>query len=336
KTAMVGKWHMGHLPRHLPITQGFDSYYGIPYSNDMDRDPSVKGNWVTTGKTSPWSVYKVPLLRNAEEIERPVNQTTITRRYTQEAVKFIKDNKENPFFLYLAHSMPHIPLYRSKKFEGKSLNGIYGDVISEIDWSVGQVLNTLRKQKLDKKTIVLFTSDNGPWEVFKTHGGSAGLLRGAKGGTREGGMREPAIFWGPGNVKPGVVQEMGSTLDVLPTFASLAGVKSPDDRAIDGYDLSDVLLNRSKSPRKGIFYFGGAQLSAVRSGNYKAQFREENGINPKPLAKPELYHLGEDPSEKYDLADKHPDIVERLAKLGEKLQASVKAVPDQLVPRIGK
>jgi arylsulfatase A-like enzyme len=335
-TAMVGKWHMGHLPKHLPITQGFDSYYGIPYSNDMDRDPSVKGNWVTTGKSSPWSVYRVPLLRNAEEIERPVNQSTITRRYTQQAVKFIKDNKEKPFFLYLAHSMPHIPLYRSKKFEGKSLNGIYGDVISEIDWSVGQVLNTLRRQKLDKKTIVLFTSDNGPWEVFKTHGGSAGLLRGAKGGTREGGMREPAIFWGPGNVKPGVVQEMGSTLDVLPTFASLAGAKAPTDRAIDGHDLSDVLLNRGKSPRKGMFYFGGAQLSAVRSGNYKAQFREENGINPKPLAKPELYHLGEDPSEKYDLAAKHPDIVERLAKLGEKLQASVKPVSDQLVLRIKK
>ncbi len=336
KTGMVGKWHMGHLPRHLPITQGFDSYYGIPYSNDMDRDPSIKGNWVEIGKSSPWSIYKVPLLRNAEEIERPVNQTTITRRYTQQAVKFIKDNREKPFFLYLAHSMPHIPLYRSKKFEGKSLNGIYGDVIEEIDWSVGQVLNTLRKQKLHKKTIVLFTSDNGPWEVFKTHGGSAGLLRGAKGGTREGGMREPAIFWGPDNVKPGVVQEMGSTLDVLPTFASLAGVKAPDDRAIDGYDLSDVLLKRGKSPRNGMFYFGGAQLSAVRSGNYKAQFRGENGINPKPLAKPELYHLGEDPSEKYDLAAEHPEIVERLAKLGEKLQASVKSVPDQLVPRIAK
>ena len=336
KTAMVGKWHMGHLPKHLPITQGFDSYYGIPYSNDMDRDPSVKGNWVTTGKSSPWSVYHVPLLRDAEVIERPVNQSTITRRYTQEAVKFIESNRESPFFLYLAHSMPHIPLYRSKQFEGKSLAGIYGDVISEIDWSVGQVLNKLRELKLDKNTIVLFTSDNGPWEVFKTHGGSAGLLRGAKGGTREGGMREPAIFWGPGNVKPGVVQELGSTLDVLPTFASLAGAKSPSDRALDGHDLSDVLLNRGKSPRREMFYFGGAQLSAVRSGNYKAQFREENGINPKPLAKPELYHLSEDPSEKYDLAAKHPDIVERLAKMGEKLQASVKPVPDQLVPRIGK
>jgi arylsulfatase A-like enzyme len=335
-TAMVGKWHMGHLPRHLPTTQGFDSYYGIPYSNDMDRDSSVKGNWVTIGKTSPWSIYKVPLLQNEKEIERPVNQNTITRRYTQQAVKFINENKEKPFFLYLAHSMPHIPLYASKKFEGKSLNGIYGDVIEEIDWSVGEVLNTLRKQKLHQKTIVLFTSDNGPWEVFKTHGGSAGLLRGAKGGTREGGMREPAIFWGPGNVKSGVVQEMGSTLDVLPTFASLAGAKSPDDRAIDGYDLSDVLLNHGKSPRKGMFYFGGAQLSAVRSGNYKAQFREENGINPKPLAKPELYHLGEDPSEKYDLAAEHPEIVERLAKLGEELKDTVKPVPDQLVPRVGR
>ena len=203
KTAMVGKWHMGHLPKHLPITQGFDSYYGIPYSNDMDRDPSVKGNWVTTGKSSPWSVYHVPLLRDAEVIERPVNQSTITRRYTQEAVKFIKDNKEKPFFLYLAHSMPHIPLYRSKKFEGKSLNGIYGDVISEIDWSVGQVLNTLRRQKLDKKTIVLFTSDNGPWEVFKTHGGSAGLLRGAKGGTREGRHARAGDFLGAGQREAG-------------------------------------------------------------------------------------------------------------------------------------
>jgi arylsulfatase A-like enzyme len=198
------------------------------------------------------------------------------------------------------------------------------------------VLNKLRELKLDKNTIVLFTSDNGPWEVFKTHGGSAGLLRGAKGGTREGGMREPAIFWGPGNVKPGVVQEMGSTLDVLPTFASLAGANVLSDRAIDGHDLSGVLLNRGKSPRKGMFYFGGAQLSAVRSGNYKAQFRGDNGINPKPLAKPELYHLGEDPSEKYDLAAKHPEIVERLAKLGETLQASVKPVPDQLIPRVGR
>ena len=147
-------------------------------------------------------------------------------------------------------------------------------------------------------------------------------------------MREPAIFWGPGNVKPGVIREMGSTLDVLPTFASLAGAESPSDRAIDGYDLSGVLLNRGKSPRKEMYFFGGAQLSAVRSGSYKAQFREEYGINPKPLDKSELYHLGEDPSEKYDLAAEHPEIVERLAKLGEKLQASVKSVPDQLVPRI--
>ena len=334
KTGMVGKWHMGHLPKHLPTTQGFDSYYGIPYSNDMDRDLNVKGNWVEVGKTAPWSIYHVPLIKNGKEIERPVNQNTITRRYTQEAVKFIKYNKENPFFLYLAHSMPHIPLYVSKKFKGKSLNGIYGDVIQEIDWSVGQVINTLRQQGLHKKTIVMFTSDNGPWEVFKTHGGSSGLLRGAKGGTREGGMREPAIFWGPGNIKPGVVQEMGSTLDILPTFAGLAGAKIPADRKIDGYDLSEVLLRRGESPRKEIYFFGGAKLSAIRFGNYKLQLREENGINPSILAKPELYHLGEDPSEKYDLASKHPEIIKDLINRGEKLKSGIKPVPDQLIPKI--
>ena len=334
KTGMVGKWHLGHLPKHLPTTQGFDSYYGIPYSNDMDRDVNVKGNWIELGKTAPWSVYRVPLIKNDKEIERPVNQNNITRRYTQQAVKFIKDNKEKPFFLYLAHSMPHIPLYTSKKFKGKSLNGIYGDVIQEIDWSVGQVINTLRQQGLHKKTIVIFTSDNGPWEVFKTHGGSSGLLRGAKGGTREGGMREPAIFWGPGNIKPGVVQQMGSTLDILPTFASLAGAKVPTDRKIDGYDLSKVLLRREKSPRKEMYFFGGAKLSAIRFENYKVQIRDENGINPSLLDKPELYHLGEDPSEKYDLASKSPEVVKDLIGRGKKLQSGIKSVPDQLIPKI--
>lgn len=332
-TGMVGKWHLGHLPEHLPMTQGFDSYYGIPYSNDMDRDANVKGNWIQIGKTSPWSIYQVPLIRDDKIIERPVDQSTITQRYTEEAVKFIKDNKQNPFFLYLAHSMPHIPLYTSEKFKGKSLNGIYGDVIEEIDWSVGEVLKTIRKQNLHKKTIVLFTSDNGPWEIFKTHGGSAGLLRGAKGGTREGGMREPAIFWGPDNVKPGVVQEMGSTLDVLPTFADLAGAKVPTDRKIDGYNLSSVLLNRDKSPRKEMYFFGGAKLSAIRYGNYKLQIREENGINPDELVKPELYDLGEDPSEKYNLAHIHPEIIKSLIKRGEKLKAGIKTVPDQLASR---
>ena len=334
KTGMVGKWHMGHLPEHLPTTQGFDSYYGIPYSNDMDRDSNVKGNWVEIGKTAPWSIYQVPLIKNGIVVERPVNQNTITRRYTEEAVKFITNNKESPFFLYLAHSMPHIPLYASKKFKGKSLNGIYGDVIQEIDWSVGKVMSALKKHGLHKKTIVMFTSDNGPWEVFKTHGGSSGLLRGAKGGTREGGMREPAIFWGPGNVKPGVVQGLGSTLDILPTFASLAGAKIPVDRKIDGYDLSEALLKQGDSPRKEMYFFGGAKLSAIRFENYKVQLREENGINPEKLTKPELYHLGEDPSEKYDLASKNPKIIKDLINRGEKMKSGIKEVPDQLVPKI--
>ena len=333
KTGMVGKWHMGHLPQHLPTTQGFDSYYGIPYSNDMDRDSNVKGDWVEIGKTAPWSIYQVPLIKNGTVVERPVNQNTITRRYTEEAVKFITNNKKSSFFLYLAHSMPHIPLYASKNFKGKSLNGIYGDVIQEIDWSVGEVVNALKKHDLHKKTIVMFTSDNGPWEVFKTHGGSSGLLRGAKGGTREGGMREPAIFWGPGNVKPGVVQGLGSTLDVLPTFASLAGAKIPEERKIDGYDLSEVLLTQGNSPRKEMYYFGGAKLSAIRFENYKVQLREANGINPKKLTKPELYHLGEDPSEKYNLASKHPEIIKDLINRGEKMKSGIKEVPDQLIPK---
>ena len=333
KTGMVGKWHMGHLPQHLPTTQGFDSYYGIPYSNDMDRDSNVKGDWVEIGKTAPWAIYQVPLIKNGTVVERPVKQNTITRRYTEEAVKFITNNKESSFFLYLAHSMPHIPLYASKNFKGKSLNGIYGDVIQEIDWSVGEVVNALKKHDLHKKTIVMFTSDNGPWEVFKTHGGSSGLLRGAKGGTREGGMREPAIFWGPGNVKPGVVQGLGSTLDVLPTFASLAGAKIPEERKIDGYDLSEVLLTQGNSPRKEMYYFGGAKLSAIRFENYKVQLREANGINPKKLTKPELYHLGEDPSEKYNLASKHPEIIKDLINRGEKMKSGIKEVPDQLIQK---
>ena len=174
--------------------------------------------------------YNVPLMENEEIVEQPADQTTITKRYTEKAVQIIKENKDQPFFLYLAHSMPHIPLFASEDFVGTSNRRLYGDVIEEIDWSVGQVIKTLEELDLEKNTIVMFSSDNGPWLSFKTHGGSAGPLRAGKGTTFEGGQRVPTIFWGPGNVVPGTITEMGSTLDVIQTFGALAEVKVPDDR----------------------------------------------------------------------------------------------------------
>ncbi|HAX93932.1 MAG TPA: arylsulfatase, partial [Bacteroidales bacterium] len=188
-TAAVGKWHLGHFSPYLPTDHGFDSYFGIPYSNDMDKiDPT---DHFTLVEQEKYQAYNVPLMRNGDIVERPADQRTITRRYTEETVKLIKEFRDEPFFIYLAHSMPHIPLFRSEEFKGRSAAGIYGDVIEEIDWSVGRILETLREEGLTETTLVVFTSDNGPWLTFRTHGGSPGLLRGGKGGTFEGGMREP-------------------------------------------------------------------------------------------------------------------------------------------------
>ena len=229
-TAAVGKWHLGHLPQFLPTAHGFDSYFGIPYSNDMDK---VKGSTdhFTLADNEDYKAYNVPLLRGTDEVERPADQRTITKRYTEEAVAFIdaKQKSKSPYFLYLAHSLPHIPLFRSGEFVDKSLAGIYGDVIEEIDWSVGQVLEAVQQDN-DSQTYVVFTSDNGPWLRFNTHGGSAGLLRDGKGSTWEGGMREPTVMWAhPKQLATGVVTDIGSTLDLLPTFAAMAGVVLPDD-----------------------------------------------------------------------------------------------------------
>ena len=202
RTACVGKWHLGHLPQFLPTSNGFDSYFGIPYSNDMDRvaDRKMGRKIFLDPKVKYWNV---PLMRDTEIVEQPADQTTITKRYTEEAIKFIKQDQKQPFFLYLAHNMPHVPLFRSTDFADKSLRGLYGDVIEEIDWSVGQVLQTLRDEGLDQNTIVWFSSDNGPWLIFDAQGGSAGLLRDGKGSTWEGGMREPTLAWWPGHIPAG-------------------------------------------------------------------------------------------------------------------------------------
>jgi len=341
-TAIIGKWHLGHLPEYLPTTQGFDYYYGIPYSNDMSVAEGM-GKYYFEQRVNPEFYpeaqnYNVPLMENEEILEQPADQTTITRRYTEKAVQFIKDHKERPFFLYLAHSMPHIPLFAGEEFVGTSQRGLYGDVIQEIDWSVGQVLQTLEELNLDQNTIVMFSSDNGPWLVFETHGGSAGPLRAGKGTTFEGGQRVPTIFWGPGNVVPGVVTDMGSTLDIINTFAALAEVEMPTDRKMDGYDLSPVLKGEGQSPRKEFFYWAFSELHAVRSGPWKLHVQQREPVhygNIAPMDTPELYHLEADISERYDRARNEPDIVETLQAMMQAHIEDVKgSTPDQLVIKI--
>lgn len=334
-TACVGKWHLGHLPQYLPTTQGFDSYFGIPYSNDMDRVPGEKGQAPFQQPNSAY--WNVPLMRDAEIAERPADQETITRRYTEEAVRLIHEHRERPFFLYLAHNMPHVPLFASDDFDGQSARGLYGDVIEELDWSVGRVLDTLRELKLDRRTLVVFTSDNGPWLTFGVQGGSAGLLRDGKGSTWEGGMREPAIFWWPGTIRPGVVRQMGSTLDLLPTCAALAGVELPGDRPLDGADLSPALRGTGPSPRNVMFYYRGTRLFAVRKGAFKAHLLTQPGYGPgrlEPHDPPLLYHLGHDPGEQYNVAAEHPDVVADLLREVESHVAHLVPGKPQLEKRI--
>jgi len=338
-TAAIGKWHLGWQPEFLPMKQGFDSYYGIPYSNDMDAtfSPNSRDEYVSFMKNPKLEYWNVPLMRNEKVIERPADQTTITQRYTDEAIKFIDANKNKPFFVYLAHSMPHMPLFRSKNFENKSVRGLYGDVIEELDANIGRVLDTLRQLKLDRNTLVVFTSDNGPWAVFDEQGGSAGLLRGAKGGTYEGGMREPTIFWRPGAIKPGVVTDIGSTLDLLPTFCALAGVPTPSDRVLDGYDLSEVLQGKGRSPRQTMYYWRGSKLYAVRHGSFKAHFitQSEYGADaPVTHATPELYNLDQDPSEKWNLAATRPEVIAEIRRLAEAHKQSIPPVENHLDKRI--
>ncbi len=335
-TGAFGKWHLGHLPQYLPTAQGFDTYFGIPYSNDMDKvdGPNYRAEVIKDPSYYPEIAhFNVPLMRNEQIVERPADQNTITRRYTEEAIKFIRANKEKPFFVYLPHSMPHIPLFASEEFRGRSIRGLFGDVIEEIDWSVGQVLDTLCELELAENTLVVFSSDNGPWLTFRTHGGSAGPLRAGKGTTFEGGQRVPTIFWWPGTVQPGVVTDLGSTLDLMATFAALTGAALPTDRTLDSYDLSGVLLSNEKSPRQEMFYWTRAELHAVRSGPWKLHTKMRDPVNYGRTVtpeKPELYQLEYDISEAYNVADQHPQIVERLLQMMKEHQASIQPHEDML------
>ena len=333
-TMHVGKWHLGHLPDYLPTKQGFDSYYGIPYSNDMDAtQPKEKRKWAlyNPDRIDYWDV---PLMRNEKIIERPANQYTITKRYTEEAVKFIKKNKDRPFFLYFAHTMTHVPLFRSEKFVDISLAGIYGDVMEEVDWSVGQVLETVRNNNLSERTLVIFTSDNGPWLTFDTHGGSAGPLKEGKGSTWEGGMREPTIMWWPGTIPAGTTQAgMGSTLDLMATVASITNTKIPKDRKMDSYDLSLAMSMKADSPRNEMFFWRGTKLFAARSGNYKAHFYTMTGYRDRGetrLNTPLLYHLGHDPGEKFDISRQNPEIVTKIQEMANQHVLDIEEVENQL------
>jgi arylsulfatase A-like enzyme len=338
-TACVGKWHLGHLPQFLPTNNGFDAYFGIPYSNDMDR--TVDRKVVRSVFLEPKVEYfNVPLMRNEEIIERPADQRTITKRYTLEAVKFIEDHRNEPFFVYLPHNLPHVPLFRSDEFAGRSSRGLYGDVIEEIDWSVGFVLDTLRKLDLDRNTIVFFTSDNGPWLNYREHGGSAGLLRDGKGSTWEGGMREPTVAWWPGRIPAGVVsQELGCTMDIFTTCLKLADAEVPRDRVVDGVDLRPVLFENGTSPRETMFYYRGARLMAVRKGPWKAHFATISSFHRKPYTEqdpPLLFHLERDPAEAHNRADEHPQAIADLRRLVAEHQAQLVARETQLELRIGE
>ncbi|HIE99833.1 MAG TPA: arylsulfatase [Planctomycetes bacterium] len=335
-THAIGKWHLGHLPQFLPVSHGYDSYFGIPYSNDMDAvKQAPKGR--ARFNDPKIDYFNVPLMRGADIVERPANQHTITKRFTEEAVKLIRQENEKPFFIYLAHNLPHVPLFVSKDFTDVSRRGLYGDVIEEIDWSVGQVLSALQEQGIADNTLVVFTSDNGPWNSFHQQGGSAGLLRDGKGSTWEGGMREPTIFWWPGKIEPGVVMDQGSTLDLLPTIAAITGATQPGDRVIDGYDLSPVLFDGKDGPRNEMFYYHGEECYAVRSGMYKAHFKTKTSYTGQRQAEvhdpPLLYHLGHDPSEEYDIAKDHPDIIAAIREVKTRHEASIEPVDNQLNKR---
>jgi len=312
KTQCVGKWHLGHTAPNLPTYKGFDHYLGIPYSNDM---------------TPRW------LMEDEKVIEEQATLETLTPRYTERAVKFIEENKSNPFFLYFPHTYPHIPLAASKAFRGKSPYGIYGDVVSELDWSVGQIMQTLKKHGLDKNTLFLFSSDNGPW--FQ---GSPGRLRGRKGMTWEGGVRVPLIAWQPGRVAKGrVCHSLVSTMDVVPTVCAMTGAAKPA-RALDGIDIQPLLSGaKAELEREVVLYFDSNNVQCARWGKWKVHFSRYNNVTYSPppaggrknirLKNPELYDVVKDPDESFDVAAENPDVLKRIIARVDEL---IKGFPEPI------
>ena len=331
-TMAIGKWHLGDQTEFLPTRRGFDHYLGLPYSNDMGGQanaPAKKTPKKKDGEAAPRP--PLPLLRDQKVIEAPADQDTLTSRYTEEAVKFITANKDRPFFLYLPHTAVHVPLHPGAAFKGKSANGTYGDWVEEVDWSVGRVLDTLRELQLTERTMVLFTSDNGPWLTQGAKGGTAGPLHGGKGTTWEGGVREPTIAWWPGRIPARTVCDAAmSEMDVLPTLVKLAGGELPTDRRIDGKDIWPLLSGQTTaSPHDALFYFNGLKLEAVRSGPWKLAIAPQGTGLPTGAAEPvkhtgpRLYHLDTDIGELTDVAAQHPEVVARLQRFVWQMDADL-------------
>ena len=316
-TACIGKWHLGHIDGFLPNDHGFEYYFGIPYSNDMCTNREH---------------YEVPIMENKKVIEMRSDLSTLTDDYTKKAVEFIERNKKNKFFLYMPHTFPHTPLYASAQSKGKSKRGLYGDVMMDLDRSVGAVLKCLRDNGLDEKTLVIFTSDNGPWLVRRVHGGNAALFTEGKATTWEGGLRVPCIMRWPGVICPASIsQSLCSAIDFLPTFAALTGAKLPDCQ-LDGYDISAQLRNPEAVVRNVYYYYHGSKLFGIRKGKWKLHIHTSS--NPYPKTERidhwndiRLYDIENDPSEKFDHSKKYPGIVAELTKELKKWEEANPPVP---------
>ncbi|NDV63810.1 sulfatase [Bacteroides sp. 224] len=328
-TAIYGKWHLGDAPEFLPLQNGFDEYYGLPYSNDMWPFHPQQGE--------VFNFPDLPTIDGNKIIGYNTDQTKFTTDYTERAVEFIRKNKKNPFFVYLAHSMPHVPLAVSDKFKGKSEQGLYGDVMMEIDWSVGQVLKTLRDLKLEENTLVVLTSDNGPWTNYGNHAGSAGGLREAKATTFDGGNRIPCIMYWKGKIEPGTTcNNLASNIDLFPTMAEISGAPLPE-RKIDGVSLLPLMKGeKGANPRKSfVYYFRQNDLEAVTDGMFKLVFPHKYttygayvpGNDGQPgqltnidLKKAELYDLRRDPGERYDVLSQYPEKAIELMKIADEMR----------------
>ena len=323
KTACIGKWHLGHLQEYMPTNHGFDEFYGIPYSNDMRPE----GKWDYARENFP----PLPFLDGLDTIGLGIDQSQFIDMFTKRSVNFIKKNKDKSFFLYLAHTAPHTPLVSSTTQKGRSIRGAYGDVVEELDQSVGTILQVLKDLKIADNTFVIFTSDNGPWGWANVDGGSSGLLKGNKGSVYEGGYRVPAIAWMPGTIKKGTVSTaLASTLDLYPTLIAMTGNEISDKEELDGLNIKNTFVN-NEPVRHDIHYYRQDTLIGIRHKEWKMYIKDPNPWNDDLTEKdmPVLFNIEHDPSEKYNVTNQHSDIVDRIVTLSEEHIQKVTKIPSK-------